>query len=651
MSLLRAHSLTRLQGSRTLLDAVDFSIEADQKVGLIGANGTGKSTLLHLLVGLDTPDEGRIEIARGALVRLLPQEPRLDPNATVGELLRAGQVRRQALERELDELHEALSSTRDEREIQALLEAQGRMEEHLRSMGGSALENDLDRLRTLLRLPPLDARAGSLSGGEARRTALARALIEQPDLLLLDEPTNHLDQEGIEWVEQTLQSWSGAFVLVTHDRALLDACVSHVFELDRGKLYESFGNYTDYLEQRAERLEREAKAEDKRRAFLRRELDWIRRGPAARTTKAKARVDRFRSAESAVPIALPGDLALEFPPGPRLGTRGIVAKKVGHGFGSRRLFRNVELELGAGERLGLIGPNGSGKTTLLRILVGELAPQEGAVEIGASVRFSRLPQDLTGIDPRVKLIDFVAHANDRGPDAPPAHTLRSFLERLLFRPDQHETELGKLSGGERRRAQIARLLRERGNVLVLDEPTNDLDLPTLRVLEEALLTFPGTVLLISHDRWFLERVATRILAIEPAGGAQESVVVDYPGGYAQYVERRAARAAEAAAAAKQAAERAARAAAAEKTAASAPKKAKLTWAEQKDLEALPARLEQLETRIAELEASLAAPELYRSIEGNTKAKELTAELAKTRAETEAAYARWELLESRQRGES
>jgi ATP-binding cassette subfamily F protein uup len=645
MSLLRAHSLTRLQGSRTLLDAVDFAIEADQKVGLIGANGTGKSTLLHILVGEDAPDEGRVEIARGALVRLLPQEPRLDPEATVGELLRAGQVRRQALERELSELHEALSHTRDEVEIQALLEAQGRMEEHLRSLGGSGLENDLDRLRTLLRLPPLEARAGSLSGGEARRTALARALIEQPDLLLLDEPTNHLDQEGIEWVEETLQSWSGAFVLVTHDRALLDACVSHVFELDRGKLYESFGNYTDYLEQRAERLEREAKAEDKRRAFLRRELDWIRRGPKARTTKAKARVDRYRSAESAVPIALPGDLALEFPPGPRLGTRGIVAKEVGHGFGERRLFRNVELELGAGERLGLIGPNGSGKTTLLRILVGELAPEEGAVEIGASVRFSRLPQDLAGIDPRVKLIDFVAHANDRGPDAPPAHTLRSFLERLLFRPDQHETELGKLSGGERRRAQIARLLRERGNVLVLDEPTNDLDLPTLRVLEEALLSFPGTVLLISHDRWFLERVATRILAIEPGG-----LVVDYPGGYAPYVERRAARAAEAAAAAKQAAERAARAAAPEKTSASAPKKSKLSWAEQKELDALPARLEQLEARITSIEGSLAAPELYRNIEGNTKAKELTAELARTRAETEAAYARWELLESRREDE-
>jgi ATP-binding cassette subfamily F protein uup len=309
------------------------------------------------------------------------------------------------------------------------------------------------------------------------------------------------------------------------------------------------------------------------------------------------------------------------------------------------LFADVDLEFGAGERLGLVGPNGSGKTTLMRILTGELEPNLGRAEIGPSVRFSRLPQDLVGIDPRVRLIDFIAHENDRGPDAPPDYTLRSFLERLLFRSDQHETEIGKLSGGERRRAQIARLLRERGNVLVLDEPTNDLDLPTLRVLEEALLSFEGGVLFISHDRWFLERVATRVLSIEDGGK-----VFDYPGGYASYIERRAAQ--QAAELAKQRAEeerlaRAARAAAeATRPTPAAKPKPKLSWAEAKELTGLPPRLEAIEARIAGLEAKLAAPELYRALDSSERVRQINADLETARAEAKRAYARWEDLDSR-----
>ncbi|HEX6837897.1 MAG TPA: ATP-binding cassette domain-containing protein, partial [Polyangia bacterium] len=530
--------------------------------------------------------------------------------------------------------------------LHAALDEQARLHARIEAAGGWDREHEVRSLAAALQLSTLESKIGVLSGGERRRVALARALLARPALLALDEPTNHLDADTVAWLEERLaREWDGALMLVTHDRYFLDRVATRILELDRGQLFAYDGGYTAFLEQQAERLSQETAREQARRAFVRNELDWIRRGPKARGTKQKARIDRFDAAVAAAPTAddkRAGPMALRLPTGGRMGKTILELKHVGKRVpgGGRWLFRDLTLTLKPGDRIGIVGPNGAGKTTLVRTLLGELEPDEGEVVVGLNTRFSYLDQTRAALRDDKTVLEEVSDGNDHVFLDDGAVHVRTFLRMMLFDDRFADTPIGALSGGERNRVQLARLLRRGGNLLVLDEPTNDLDLVTLGVLEEALVDFPGCALVVSHDRWFLDKIATGILAFESDGrvGFYEG---DWSAWHARHLQATAAAKPAELSTPQSITPRQRPEPAASAKAATA--KRKLTFKEKQELEGIEAAISTAESKMAAAQAALEDPAVYKTRAAEVPA--LVADLDAARAEVDRLYKRWEELEA------
>jgi ATP-binding cassette subfamily F protein uup len=621
-------------GTRRVLAGASFAVNARDRVAFVGVNGSGKSTLLRLICQAgsaeDTPDSGLITWRRGLSLEFVPQEPVLDPARSVEDTLREGlRLHAGALAR-LEQLGVEMAAFEGDA-LEAAVEEQALLHDRVAALGGWDQDHAIRGLAASLQLPPMAALVGTLSGGERRRVALGRALLAEPDVLALDEPTNHLDAQTIDWLEARLGERAGALLLVTHDRYFLDRVATRILEIDRGAVHAYEGDYTRFLIFQAERLANESERERVRASFVRRELDWIRKGPCARGTKQKARIERFEDAVAGKPAVMsPAERAmtLRLPAGARLGKTILELDGAGKSLGGKRLFRDLTLAMKPGDRIGVVGPNGAGKTTLVRTIMGQLAPDEGSVKVGVNTRFAFLDQARADLRDDRTVLEEVAGEGDRVfLEDGPVH-VRTFLRMMLFEDAFADTPVGALSGGERNRVQLAKLLRIGGNFLVLDEPTNDLDLFTLGVLEEALAVFPGCALVVSHDRWFLDRVATGILAFEGAGK-----VAFYEGNYSSYLDKRAAAPAPAPAAA----------AARPSAAPSAPAVKKRSYKEQKELDGIEAAIGTAEARVTDLEATLADPTIYRSRAAEVPA--LSADLAAARTEVERLYARWQELEA------
>ena len=597
-AILTVQGLEKRFGTRRVLDGASFAVHERDRIGMIGANGAGKSTLLEMVVhramgGDDptlAPDAGLVTWKRELALEYVAQEPVLDPGTTVG----------------------------------AAVARDGVADHEIATIAGA------------LELPPLAQRIATLSLGERRRVALARALLGKADVLALDEPTNHLDATTVEWLENRLATWPGALIVVTHDRYFLDRVATRILEVDRGKVYAYDGDYAEFVMLQADRLATESESEYQRSSFIRREIDWIRRGPKARTTKAKARIDRFDAAVAAAPTAddkRPETMALRLPSGPRLGGTIVELAHVTKALGGKRLFEDLTLVMKPGDRIGVVGPNGTGKTTLIKTILGLTPPDAGAVVIGANTRPAYLEQGRSELRDALTVIEEVGDGYDYV-DLPDGKVhVRSFLRMLAFPDSVSDTKVGQLSGGERNRVQLARLLRRGGNLLVLDEPTNDLDLPTLGALEEGLRNFAGCALIVSHDRWFLDRVATAILAFEGDGK-----VTLYEGSYSFYVERRA----RAASTSRRKHEVTKDTRASVRSAAPAGPR-KLTFKEARELEAIEDTIAAAEDRVKTLEATLSDPGVFK--DRPTEIQALIAELEAARGEVERLFARWQELDA------
>jgi ATPase subunit of ABC transporter with duplicated ATPase domains len=617
---------------RPLLEGVSFVVREDDRIGLIGPNGAGKSTLLRLLTGQEKPDQGERVIRRGLRIGHLEQEPHFAPEATVREIVHGGMEGRADLLGEIDDVHHALAAPGLAGEdLERLLRRQERLEQRLELLGGHDVEHLVEATIDGVGLPDPEATAGTLSGGEERRAALARLLVSAPDLFLLDEPTNHLDAFVIAWLEERLAQLKAPLVLVTHDRYLLDRTVDRIVEIDRGQLYGYDGGYGRYLEQRAARMQSEERMERSRLSLLRRETAWMRRGPLARTSKSKTRIGRYEDLVAGAPDRLAADLELAFPPGPRLGTKVLRLTGVAHSYGERQVLPPLDLELTPDMRLGVVGPNGAGKSTLLRILLGRLEPFQGEVVRGETVRLATIDQQRSDLDPEKSIVEEVSGESRHVEVGGRTVHVAGFLDGFLFPGARKNVRVGSLSGGERGRVLLAKLLLAGGNVLVLDEPTNDLDLGTLRALEEALIAFAGAVVVVSHDRWFLDRVATHILHLDGQGNATL-----HTGNVSSLLQRIAAEKPRA----EQAKARAARPAA---TPPAESKKRLSNW-ERRELEELTESIAGHETALAELDERLADPALYRDT--GEAARRLQDERGGTSAALEEALERWEQLADR-----
>jgi ATP-binding cassette ChvD family protein len=516
---------------KVILEDIYLSYFYGAKIGVLGLNGSGKSSLLKILAGVDKNFEGQIQISPGYTIGYLPQEPQLDPNATVRQIVEEGVKPVMDLLKEFDAINEKLAEDLSPEEMDKVLEKQGKIQEKLDHVGAWDIDSQLQQAMDALRCPPEDAKIGPLSGGEKRRVALCRLLLQKPDILILDEPTNHLDAESVGWLEHHLQKYEGTIIAVTHDRYFLDNVAGWILELDRGQGFPYKGNYTAWLEQKKKRLEVEEKIESARQKTLAHELEWVRKSPTARMAKSKARLAAYDKMVAQDAKQKEQEIEIFIPPGPRLGRQVIEAAGLSKAFGDTVLFENLSFSLPPNGIVGIIGPNGAGKTTLFRIITGLEKPDSGSIKLGEAVKLGYVEQS------RESLKDdwAVWQAMGDGEEAfkiggqGPMVNARAYAARFTFTGSDQQKKVGVLSGGERNRVHLARMLRMGANVLLLDEPTNDLDVNTIRALEEGLENFAGCAVIISHDRWFLDRVATHILAFEG-----DSQVIFFEGNFQEY---------------------------------------------------------------------------------------------------------------------
>ena len=516
---------------RIILRDISLSFFPGAKIGVLGLNGSGKSTLLKIMAGVDKDIEGEARAQAGIKVGYLPQEPLLDETKTVREVVGEGVGDVQSLIDRFNAISDRLAEPMTDDEMNKALEEQAKMQDKIDAVGGWELERKLEIAADALRLPPWDAVVGKLSGGEKRRVALCRLLLSKPDMLLLDEPTNHLDAESVAWLEHFLEEYPSTVIAVTHDRYFLDNVAEWILELDRGHGIPWQGNYSSWLEQKEQRLAQEERQQDALAKSLKRELEWVRTNPKARQAKSKARLQRYEELASQEFQKRNETNEIYIPPGDRLGDLVIECKNVRKGYGDRLLIDSLSFSLPAGGIVGIIGPNGAGKTTLFRMLSGVEKPDGGEIRLGPSVKLAYVDQSRQSLNDKNTVWQEISGGLDLIKVGNYETSSRGYVGRFNFKGVQQQQVIGDLSGGERNRVHLAKVLKEGGNVLLLDEPTNDLDIETLRALEDALLAFPGCAVVISHDRWFLDRIATHILAFEG-----NSEVVWFEGNYQEYVE-------------------------------------------------------------------------------------------------------------------
>ena len=513
----QVEDLTKKHGQRTVLDGIWLAFYPGAKIGVLGPNGAGKSTLMKIMAGLDTEFDGTARLAKGFTAGYLSQEPPLDESKTVFENVQIAVAERQAILDRYNEIGGLLGEVTDDDEMQKLCDEMAKLQDTIDAANLWELDRQVEMSMAVMNLPPGDAGVKNLSGGEKRRVALCQLLIRQPDLLLLDEPTNHLDAESVSWLEQHLAKYPGTVVAVTHDRYFLDNVAQWILEIDRGKGFPFEGNYTAWLEAKQKRLAIEDRQQKAREKTLARELEWIRMSPKARQSKSKARINAYEKMAAETYDDRPDELEIQIPPGRHLGEVVIEANEISKSFGDKVLMKDLSFRLPAGGIVGVIGPNGAGKTTLFKMLTGTEQPDSGTIRVGETVDLGYVDQSRDSLDPNATVFQEISGGHETFDMGGRHMNARVYVSRFNFRKTDQEKKVGNLSGGERNRVHLAKLLRTGCNVLLLDEPTNDLDVDTLRALEEAIANFAGCVVVTSHDRWFLDRLATHILAFEGDG--------------------------------------------------------------------------------------------------------------------------------------
>ncbi|MDB6024793.1 MAG: transporter [Verrucomicrobiales bacterium] len=617
-TLLSASNIEINFGRQNILDKASLSIHEGDRIGMVGRNGSGKSTFLKILAGLTPPDAGEIVRSRDLTIGYLSQDFTLDETKTVYQNVEEGARHIFNLIAEYETLPGHSNRADD-------------LEHRIAALDGWNLEYRIKEALSHLNAPDAASMITNLSGGEKRRIAMAKALVARPDLLILDEPTNHLDPEAIEWVIEFLLGFKGAFLVVTHDRYFLDRITTGMVEVSNGKIYSYEGNYTEYLISKAERQSVEERQEQVRQGFLHRELDWVRRGPKARTTKSKSRLDRFFEVAAQGPPPKEMDVDLVIPPPPSIGNRVVDLENVGMELGGRKLFENVNLKFAAGTKVGIAGKNGLGKTTLLKIIIGALKPTEGTVKIGELTRFNYVDQNRVQLDPEKTVYDELGQGSEVVQFGDQKISVRSYLRRFLFTEDRISTQVRHLSGGERSRLLLARILKNGGNFIILDEPTNDLDLASLRVLEEALIGFGGSILVVSHDRYFLDRICNHMIVFEGDGQVSQT-----PGNYDYYMELRRRKAS----AEKRESSSSAAATVQSTKSKSSTQPRKLKYKEQMELAGMEATIAEAEQETTRLEELFASPDFYKV---HADHPQIQKEIETSKAKVAALYARWEEL--------
>jgi ATP-binding cassette subfamily F protein uup len=614
-----AHHVSIRFGEQVVLEDASLAVHENDRVGLIGNNGSGKSTLLKIIAGLIPPDAGTVSRKRDIIVGYLSQDFQLDPSLSVYENIVEG-------------AHDVIDALREYESLPFDSERRHLLESVIHHRDGWTLENRIEAAMHSLNVPEKNRGIETLSGGEKRRVALCKAIISRPDLLILDEPTNHLDTQSIEWTEQFLAEYPGACLFVTHDRYSLDSIATRIIELSHGTCYSHDGNYTDFLIDKAERELQLETEERKRERFLERELEWVRKGPRARRTKSKSRLAKYFEEVEKTGHVPEGQVDLVIPPAQGLGTTILDLKNVGFSFGPVPLFRGISLNFTKHRKLGVIGRNGLGKTTLLKLILRELTPSEGEIEVGERTIINYVDQSRVALQDDNTVIEEIGEGREWIMFGGEQLKVWTYLRRFLFHDDRMNTRVGKLSGGERSRLLLAKVLKNGGNLIILDEPTNDLDLSTLRILEEAIIAFEGCVIAVSHDRYFLNRVCNGILAFEGNGYVHFS-----EGDYDYYLEKRAARLAAVAPRVETLSQTGDHRSPEPKK--SAPK---LKWKEAKELEGMEKSIADAEAEVQRIEAIFSAPDFY-ELHGN-RTTQLTRELEHARANVEQLYERWHYLE-------